>query len=80
MILLPEALQYVTCTASMLVTPYLADLAGHDSPMLHLKRQQADGMFDWFAFHAAELWEHGRPVSRWASADKESVISPHARP
>lgn len=57
------AMSVFTFDDQMLVTPHLANLAGHDSPMLHLKRQQADGMFDRFAFHVTELWEHGRPVS-----------------
>jgi transcriptional regulator with XRE-family HTH domain len=46
----------------MLVTPHLARLVGHDSPMLHLHRMMDDGLFDRFAFHLAELWEMGRPV------------------
>ncbi|WP_395110010.1 helix-turn-helix domain-containing protein [Actinomadura sp. SCN-SB] len=46
----------------MLVTPHLARLVGHDSPMLHLRRCQDDGLFDRFAFHVAELWDMGRPV------------------
>ena len=46
----------------MLVTPHLARLVGHDSPMLHLRRMQDDGLFDRFAFHVAELWKTGRPV------------------
>ncbi|TDC26339.1 XRE family transcriptional regulator [Streptomyces sp. 8K308] len=46
----------------MLVTPHLARLVGHDSPMLHLRRLQDDGMFDRFASHADELWREGRPV------------------
>ncbi|MHA6760078.1 DUF5919 domain-containing protein [Streptacidiphilus sp. PAMC 29251] len=45
-----------------LVTPHLARLVGHDSPMMHLRRRDADGMFDRFAAHAEELWERGRPV------------------
>ncbi|MBG6092675.1 hypothetical protein [Actinomadura viridis] len=46
----------------MLVTPQLANLVGHDSPMLHVQRCQDDGLFDRFAFHVAELWEAGRPI------------------
>ncbi|MDL4773766.1 MULTISPECIES: XRE family transcriptional regulator [Thermomonosporaceae] len=46
----------------MLVTPHLANLVGHDSPMLHLRRCQEDGLFDRFAFHVAELWNGGRPI------------------
>lgn len=47
----------------MLVTPHLANLVGHDSPMLHLRRLQDDGMFDRFASHVDELWKQGRAVS-----------------
>ncbi|MBD3930619.1 helix-turn-helix transcriptional regulator [Streptomyces chumphonensis] len=46
----------------MLVTPHLARLVGHDSPMMHLRRHQDDGMFDRFAQSTEELWERGRPV------------------
>lgn len=44
-----------------LVTPHLARLVGHDSPLLHLRRQGAGGMFDRFAEHAEELWTRGTP-------------------
>ena len=47
----------------MLVTPHLAKLVGHDSPMLHLRRLQDDGRFDRFHRHAEELCSDGRPVS-----------------
>jgi hypothetical protein len=42
-----------------LVTPHLARLAGHDSPLLHLRRAGAEGMFSRFSAHAEELWERG---------------------
>lgn len=45
-----------------LVTPHLARLVGHDSPLLHLRRQGDDGMFDRFAEHAEELWNRGTAV------------------
>lgn len=45
-----------------LVTPHLARLVGHDSPLLHFRRQGDGGMFDRFAEHAEELWGRGRPV------------------
>lgn len=45
-----------------LVTPHLARLVGHDSPLLHLRRHGAGGMYDRFAEHAEELWERGRPI------------------
>ncbi|MEU8769974.1 XRE family transcriptional regulator [Streptomyces griseus] len=44
-----------------LVTPHLARLVGHDSPLLHLRRQGDGGMFDRFAEHAEELWDRGVP-------------------
>ncbi|WP_323180656.1 XRE family transcriptional regulator [Streptomyces atratus] len=44
-----------------LVTPHLARLVGHDSPLLHLRRQGDSGMFDRFAEHAEELWNRGVP-------------------
>ncbi|MCC9305843.1 helix-turn-helix domain-containing protein [Kitasatospora sp. RB6PN24] len=46
-----------------LVTPHLARLVGHDSPMMHLRRRDPGGMFDRFAEHAEELWERGRPIA-----------------
>ncbi|MEV6394078.1 XRE family transcriptional regulator [Streptomyces sp. NPDC051907] len=45
-----------------LVTPHLATLVGHDSPLLHLRRLGDRGMFDRFAEHAEELWTRGRPI------------------
>ena len=45
-----------------LVTPHLARLVGHDSPLLHLRRHNSGGMFDRFAEHSEELW--GRAASR----------------
>ncbi|WP_225987378.1 helix-turn-helix domain-containing protein [Streptomyces spectabilis] len=47
-----------------LVTPHLARLVGHDSPLLHLRRQGDGGMFDRFAEHAEELWSRAAPVAR----------------
>lgn len=46
-----------------LVTPHLARLVGHDSPMMHLRRREERGMFDRFAEHAEELWANGRPAA-----------------
>jgi len=46
-----------------LVTPHLARLVGHDSPMWHLRKRDEHGMFSRFAEHAEELWERGRPVA-----------------
>lgn len=45
-----------------LVTPHIANLLGHESPMLHLRRLQPDGMFDRFAQHVEALWAGARPV------------------
>ncbi|MER7959700.1 hypothetical protein [Streptomyces sp. NPDC096030] len=47
-----------------LVTPHLARLVGHDSPLLHLRRQGDGGMWSRFAEHADELWERGMPAQR----------------
>ncbi|MFI0236556.1 XRE family transcriptional regulator [Streptomyces sp. NPDC016845] len=46
-----------------LVTPHLARMVGHDSPMLHLRRHAEGGMFDRFRDHAEELWGRGVPVT-----------------
>ncbi|WP_432129582.1 XRE family transcriptional regulator [Streptomyces tendae] len=46
-----------------LVTPHLARLVGHDSPLMHLRRANEGGMFDRFAEHAEELWGRGVPVA-----------------
>ncbi|MFD0691827.1 DUF5919 domain-containing protein [Actinomadura fibrosa] len=46
----------------MLVTPHLAHLVGHDSPMFHVRRCQPDGLFDRFEYHVTRLWETGRPI------------------
>jgi transcriptional regulator with XRE-family HTH domain len=45
--------------SNALVTPHLARVVGHDSPMLHLRKSLDGGMFDRFAEHAEELWERG---------------------
>ncbi|WP_184503178.1 XRE family transcriptional regulator [Streptomyces botrytidirepellens] len=45
-----------------LVTPHLAKLVGHDSPLMHLRRRGEGGMFSRFAEHAEELWSGGVPV------------------
>lgn len=56
------AMSVFSFDSEMLVTPHLAKLVGHDSPMLHLRRLQDDGMFDRFAYHVSALWENGREV------------------
>lgn len=45
-----------------LVTPHLARLVGHDSPLLHLRSMGDGGMFSRFSEHAEELWGRGVPV------------------
>ncbi|MFE9309529.1 DUF5919 domain-containing protein [Streptomyces sp. NPDC006706] len=45
-----------------LVTPHLARLVGHDSPLMHVRRRAQGGMFDRFAEHAEELWSRSVPV------------------
>ncbi len=47
-----------------IVTPHLSTLVGHDSPMLHLRRRQDDGLYDRFVSHVEALWSEARPV--WA--------------
>ncbi|GGO86927.1 XRE family transcriptional regulator [Wenjunlia tyrosinilytica] len=39
-----------------LVTPHLALLSGHDSPMMHLRKRDEGGLFDRFTEHADVLW------------------------
>ena len=51
----------------MIVTPILARHVGHDAPMLHVRREQDDGMFDRFAEHVEELWSRGRDI--WEDND-----------
>lgn len=45
-----------------MVTPHLSSQVGHDSPLLHLRRRQDDGLFDRFAWHVNDLWAQARPV------------------
>lgn len=45
-----------------LVTPHLARLVGHDSPLLHLRRHGEKGMFERFSEHAEELWQAALPL------------------
>jgi hypothetical protein len=45
-----------------LVTPHLARLVGHDSPLMHLRKRDPRGMFSRFAEHAEELWDNGLDV------------------
>ncbi|WP_322942107.1 XRE family transcriptional regulator [Actinacidiphila yeochonensis] len=65
-----------------LVTPHLARLVGHDSPLLHLRRAGEAGMFARFAEHAEELWRRGTPVPSSAaeSPEKASLTPPPVPP
>ncbi|MFD8082779.1 DUF5919 domain-containing protein [Kitasatospora sp. NPDC059722] len=45
-----------------LVTPHLARTVGHDSPMMHIRRSEEDGMFGRFAEHVEELWSRGTAI------------------
>lgn len=47
-----------------LVTPHLARVVGHDSPLFHLQKHVDGGMYDRFSEHVEELWERGVPVPR----------------
>jgi transcriptional regulator with XRE-family HTH domain len=66
------AMSVFTFDDQMLVTPHLARLVGHDSPLLHIQRCQEDGLFDRFAYHVAELWESGRVITPSGSATDPS--------
>jgi hypothetical protein len=46
-----------------LVSVHLADLLGHDSPTLHLRRRGADGLYDRFAAHVGYLWDNARDIT-----------------
>ncbi|MEV4383660.1 hypothetical protein [Streptosporangium sp. NPDC049644] len=59
--------------SEMLVTPHLAKLVGYDSPMMHLRRHQDDGLFDRFRYHASELWSNSRDV--WAEEPNQRTES-----
>ena len=56
------ALSVFRLDSEILVTPHLARLVGHVSPLLHLRRQRDGGMFDRFVEHTEELWSRGCPV------------------
>lgn len=45
----------------MIVCTHLADLLGHDSPTLHIRRRQDGGLYDRYAEHVAHLWQLARP-------------------
>ncbi|MEJ3750048.1 helix-turn-helix transcriptional regulator [Actinomycetes bacterium KLBMP 9797] len=45
-----------------LVSVHLADLLGHDSPTLHLRKRSSDGLYDRFVSHLEHLWDNGRNI------------------
>jgi transcriptional regulator with XRE-family HTH domain len=47
----------------MIMATHLHHLVGHDSPHFHIQRCQDGGVFDRYAYHLAELWKSGRPVT-----------------
>ncbi|MEC3993844.1 XRE family transcriptional regulator [Actinacidiphila sp. DG2A-62] len=51
-----------------LVTPHLARLVGHDSPLIHLRKAMDGCMFDRFADHAEELWSAAVPLAETHSS------------
>ncbi|MFF9646567.1 DUF5919 domain-containing protein [Kitasatospora aureofaciens] len=49
--------------ADAMVTPHLASVVGHDSPLMHLRRGEPGGLFDRFSDHVEELWDRGLPIA-----------------
>jgi transcriptional regulator with XRE-family HTH domain len=45
-----------------LVCTHLADLLGHDSPTLHIRRRSDDGLYERYRLHAEHIWASGRAV------------------
>lgn len=54
------AMSVFTFDTDMLVTPHLATQVGHDSPMMHLRRHQDDGLYDRFVGHTEQMWNAAR--------------------
>jgi len=46
----------------MIVSVHLADLLGHDSPTLHIRRHGPGGLYDRFAGHVDHLWAQARTL------------------
>ncbi|TVL92106.1 DUF5919 domain-containing protein [Streptomyces sp. SAJ15] len=46
-----------------LVTPHLARLVGHDSPLMHLRHHGGGGLFSRFVEHGEELWSRSVPMT-----------------
>jgi hypothetical protein len=58
------ALSVFSFDEDMIVSMQLANVLGQDSPALHIRRRQDNGMYDRFAGHVEQLWAGGRDV--WA--------------
>jgi transcriptional regulator with XRE-family HTH domain len=65
------ALSVFAFDSNMIVTPHLANLAGHESPALHLRRCQDDGIFDRFTMHVGALWDQGRDI--WGASPASAL-------
>ncbi|MER7583861.1 XRE family transcriptional regulator [Kitasatospora sp. NPDC097691] len=68
-----------------LVTPHLARTVGHDSPLMHLRRSEEQGMFDRFADHIEELWSRGgdirtSPARAWEVGPADFPLHPAVAP
>lgn len=46
----------------MIVCTHLADQLGNDSPTIHLRRKQDNGLFDRYNTHIEYLWKNSTPV------------------
>src|SRR5258708_77086 len=68
------ALSVFSFDDDMIVTPHLANLAGHESPALHLRRCQDDGIFDRFTLHVSALATPSAKCHQegWTSSGRDS--------
>jgi hypothetical protein len=46
----------------LFVTPHLYGRSGFRAPLLHLRRLDADGVFDSFAAHFEDVWAESKPA------------------
>lgn len=46
----------------LLYTPHIGDGLGHESPLMHFRRLEEDGLYDRFSTHVGVLWGRGREV------------------
>jgi transcriptional regulator with XRE-family HTH domain len=67
------ALSVFTFDDEALVCTHIADRLGHDSPTLHLRRHQNDGLFDRYAGHVDYLWNLGQDVAEAPHGSKPSA-------